>query len=978
MSFKEWLCLWLLFLGYLFFGAAVFYQIERPSEQEKMIELAEQRMQLQNLLQSHFHFSSLQSQQQVLNALNNLCGQDIFDFQIKRNLQPGEVIEEGLEEDELTFKWTYYNSFFFALTTLSTIGYGNLHPSSPLSRFLVIIYSLIGIPINGIVLTQLGEFFGSTFLRAHHRYKSTNTEFQSKLGIVMDIFMYLAQGIVIFIIFPSGMFVYFEGWTFNESIYYAFVTLTTIGYGDFVAGQLPKNKDYYSLYKVALVVWIMFGLGYLVMILGFISRAMRSKKLARLEHRLTHNIKLARSKLWHELTEEIAYVRRTLNEMYLLKFKPVYRDPRDEADGLLGRMKRSQSAPNLSEWPVMWKVKKETPPVSDNDEDVEEEFKKVRMRRRAGLSENLMKPKVLKVRSDGDLFKIDLNATFEAPSNIAPSELLARVVDALGTTGGMSDSSDDEDTTEDGFLNRNYFSITKGTGRMQGVDGFSDEEILASEQYGSTEGPGVKRSRALSDTAPPLSPLQQPSSYVEQWTWAGAAATERMQKLRRQRDMIRRSGNISRHPDPSKVDVEKGLPLPVRGLRRMSQAAYNFISTSSSKTHRWFQNLKTTDSKKAKRKSHLSQSCHRLSVPESRYDDEYRSQLPRHYYTHTQATRPPSEFLTALAATMAAGNHGQFPMHSPVLEQTTVAEFMTVLNALHTRVGTQLANVGNINIRTVHAPEKKRSPLFTLFKHASQDENMFPLPSSDSKPPRESRRMSTAGYTTAAPPAPQGQTPTQQPPSEKKPRRFSLSPFSLSCYPKKDSTEKPNWLQRKSSSPGLTSSNPSISMPQFMKIRRRTLSTSSSVHPITCAPTVMKTRTPVVPHPPVPPPATTTALPQITTTQAPPTEGKTKRRLSARPPSGGGQKIKRFSVSPCEEQAICLTMTSTTSSVTSSVTPAPWRPPDEGQGQTQGQATTRLFTMIPPEEFGSGRPPGSTDQSDPQKADLESVVVDKL
>jgi hypothetical protein len=30
---------------------------------------------------------------------------------------------------------------------------------------------------------------------------------------------------------------HFEGWTFVESFYYAFVTLTTIGFGDFVAGN---------------------------------------------------------------------------------------------------------------------------------------------------------------------------------------------------------------------------------------------------------------------------------------------------------------------------------------------------------------------------------------------------------------------------------------------------------------------------------------------------------------------------------------------------------------------------------------------------------------------------------------------------------------------------------------------------------------------------------------------------------------------
>lgn len=40
-------------------------------------------------------------------------------------------------------------------------GYGNLHPTSGTGRILVLVYSLIGIPLNGIVLTQLGSFFES-------------------------------------------------------------------------------------------------------------------------------------------------------------------------------------------------------------------------------------------------------------------------------------------------------------------------------------------------------------------------------------------------------------------------------------------------------------------------------------------------------------------------------------------------------------------------------------------------------------------------------------------------------------------------------------------------------------------------------------------------------------------------------------------------------------------------------------------------
>jgi hypothetical protein len=40
-------------------------------------------------------------------------------------------------------------------------GYGNLVPSSDLGRMLMIVYALIGIPINGILLATLAEFFST-------------------------------------------------------------------------------------------------------------------------------------------------------------------------------------------------------------------------------------------------------------------------------------------------------------------------------------------------------------------------------------------------------------------------------------------------------------------------------------------------------------------------------------------------------------------------------------------------------------------------------------------------------------------------------------------------------------------------------------------------------------------------------------------------------------------------------------------------
>ena len=45
-------------------------------------------------------------------------------------------------------------------------------------------------------------------------------------------------GIFLFVLIPSAIFRVAEGWSYGECIYYSFITLATIGFGDYVASKL--------------------------------------------------------------------------------------------------------------------------------------------------------------------------------------------------------------------------------------------------------------------------------------------------------------------------------------------------------------------------------------------------------------------------------------------------------------------------------------------------------------------------------------------------------------------------------------------------------------------------------------------------------------------------------------------------------------------------------------------------------------------
>ena len=51
--------------------------------------------------------------------------------------------------------WSLIDSVYFCLMTLSTIGYGDLHPTSDLSKIFTMFYSIIGVGVFVAFLTQI-------------------------------------------------------------------------------------------------------------------------------------------------------------------------------------------------------------------------------------------------------------------------------------------------------------------------------------------------------------------------------------------------------------------------------------------------------------------------------------------------------------------------------------------------------------------------------------------------------------------------------------------------------------------------------------------------------------------------------------------------------------------------------------------------------------------------------------------------------
>nr|XP_019954234.1 PREDICTED: potassium channel subfamily K member 2-like [Paralichthys olivaceus] len=154
-------------------------------------------------------------------------------------------------------------------------GFGNISPHTEGGRIFCIIYALLGIPLFGFLLAgvgdQLGTIFGKGIARVEKMFVHWDIS-QTKIRVISTL-LFVLFGCLLFVALPAAIFKYIEGWSALESLYFVVITLTTIGFGDFVAGG--SDIEYLDYYKPVVWFWILVGLAYFAAILSMIGDWLR-------------------------------------------------------------------------------------------------------------------------------------------------------------------------------------------------------------------------------------------------------------------------------------------------------------------------------------------------------------------------------------------------------------------------------------------------------------------------------------------------------------------------------------------------------------------------------------------------------------------------------------------------------------------------------------------------------------------------------
>ncbi|CAL8304735.1 unnamed protein product [Lota lota] len=236
----------LLFAGYVLYllvGAGIFSAIELPYEERLRQDLRQVR-------------------QLFLNE--NTCVSDArLEELLTRALEASNYGVSVLGNNTEPNNWDFVSALFFTSTVLTTTGYGHTVPLSDEGKAFCVVYSMVGIPVTLLFLSAVVQRIMVVVSRRpvsylHRRWATPRARLAAAHACCLAAFT------AVFLLFvPAGIFVAVEkDWSFLEALYFCFISLSTIGLGDYVPGENDKAgvHAHGQLYRLAITVYLLLGL----------------------------------------------------------------------------------------------------------------------------------------------------------------------------------------------------------------------------------------------------------------------------------------------------------------------------------------------------------------------------------------------------------------------------------------------------------------------------------------------------------------------------------------------------------------------------------------------------------------------------------------------------------------------------------------------------------------------------------------------
>ncbi|XP_013887667.1 potassium channel subfamily K member 9 [Austrofundulus limnaeus] len=215
---------------YLLVGAAVFDALESEFEMREK--------------------EQLEAEERRLQGKYNISDEDYR--QLETLILEAEPHRAGVQ-------WKFAGAFYFAITVITTIGYGHAAPGTDAGKAFCMFYAVLGIPLTLVMFQSLGERMNTFVKCLLKRIKKccgmSITDVSMENMVTVGFFSCIGT-----LCIGAAAFSHYEDWSFFQSYYYCFITLTTIGFGDFVALQKNRALQKKPLYVAFSFMYILVGL----------------------------------------------------------------------------------------------------------------------------------------------------------------------------------------------------------------------------------------------------------------------------------------------------------------------------------------------------------------------------------------------------------------------------------------------------------------------------------------------------------------------------------------------------------------------------------------------------------------------------------------------------------------------------------------------------------------------------------------------
>lgn len=296
--------LFVLVCAYAIGGAYMFVAIEKPAERQRKQETHLKALEANDTMQylaTLFWF--FQAQNLTAPAWNDKIYKELKAFElytiklVNDNEYDGTLTgrapdmrisagvtskpdEDDYDDDDLPedtiYAWNIPNTILFTVSVMSTIGYGHICPKTRLGQIVCVLYAIGGIPLLLLFLANIGDVMARAFTYSYSRFcchwcrmRRKKSEYRrgddylpvpkevlrtvatEKVGpeaymptdtIMVPIMLNLIL-ISVYIVTGAVLFSYWEKWTMVEAGYFTFITLSTVGLGDYVPGKSFNSGD---------------------------------------------------------------------------------------------------------------------------------------------------------------------------------------------------------------------------------------------------------------------------------------------------------------------------------------------------------------------------------------------------------------------------------------------------------------------------------------------------------------------------------------------------------------------------------------------------------------------------------------------------------------------------------------------------------------------------------------------------------------